>query len=89
MAASGGSSVLTPVNQGGGLLPLAEEHQPRVVPFVLSRVPDIASSVLKALMEAEQRAPELGFAPWLPGLNPGIARWRVTRVWPTARAGTR
>ena len=51
---------------------LIQKHQPRVVVFDMSRVPDIEYSALQMLMDADRRAEKLGVEWWLVGLNPGV-----------------
>jgi sulfate permease, SulP family len=55
---------------GDLLWPLIYEHQPRVVVFDCSAVPDFEYTALKLLTEAEHKLQESGITLWLAGLNP-------------------
>ena len=53
---------------------LAEQHQPRVMAWDMSRVFDIEYSALEMLIAGERRATDNGVRFWLAGLNPGVLK---------------
>jgi MFS superfamily sulfate permease-like transporter len=54
------------------IIALEKQHQPRVVVWDMSAVPDIEYSALQALIAGEKSLAELGTSLWLAGLNPGV-----------------
>ncbi|HEY7745695.1 MAG TPA: STAS domain-containing protein [Desulfuromonadales bacterium] len=55
---------------GDLIMPLVQEHRPRVLALDCSAMPDLEYTALKMLTEAEARLRESGVVLWLAALNP-------------------
>ncbi len=65
---------------GNKVLPLIQEHSPRVVALDLSGVPDLEYTALSMLTESYKSHAEQGITLWLVGLNPHVLEM-VQRSW--------